>query len=92
MQDVELMNMRYALEYAVLALGAMEKSMTDESGNQHHMAICYMKDLRKHLEAINSIPRKVTFCFAHFDYGELQFFPVSFNCSVQRYQFANVTS
>ncbi|KAM7490346.1 hypothetical protein LguiA_033267 [Lonicera macranthoides] len=57
MQDVELMHMRYALESAVLALGVMGKSMTDE--RDHQMALYYLKDLRNHLEAINNFPRKI---------------------------------
>ncbi|KAA8525316.1 hypothetical protein F0562_007171 [Nyssa sinensis] len=59
MQDVEFMHMRYALEFTVLALGAMESSMSDETGSHHQMAFCYLKDLRKHLEAISNIPRKI---------------------------------
>ncbi|PSS01176.1 hypothetical protein CEY00_Acc22534, partial [Actinidia chinensis var. chinensis] len=59
MQDIELMHMRYALEFAVLALGAMEKSMIDETGSHHQMALCYLKDLRNHLEAISNVPRKI---------------------------------
>ncbi|XP_004303436.1 PREDICTED: uncharacterized protein LOC101291736 [Fragaria vesca subsp. vesca] len=56
MQDIELMHMRYALDSAVLALGMMEKSMTAES---HQVAFCYLKDLQNHLEAVNTIPRKI---------------------------------
>lgn len=59
MQDVELMHMRYALESTVLALGYMGRSMTDETDNHHLMAICYLKDLRNHLEAITNTPRKI---------------------------------
>lgn len=59
MQDIELMHMRYALEFAVLALGAMERSMIDETGSHHQVALSYLKDLRNHLEAVNNIPRKV---------------------------------
>lgn len=58
MQDVELMHMRYALESAVFALGAMGRSVTDVK-ESHQMALYYLKDLRNHLEAINNIPRKV---------------------------------
>lgn len=57
MQDVELMHMRYTLESAVLALGAMGRSKTDEAS--HQIALCYLKDLRNHLEAISNIPRKI---------------------------------
>ncbi|XP_050366910.1 uncharacterized protein LOC126785311 isoform X2 [Argentina anserina] len=56
MQDIELMHMRYALDSVVLALGVMEKSMTAES---HELAFCYLKDLQNHLEAVNTIPRKI---------------------------------
>ena len=58
-QDVELMHMRYALESAVLALGAMERCMTDERESHHQLALCHLKDLQNHLEAINNIARKV---------------------------------
>lgn len=51
--------MRYALEFTVLALGAMETFMIDETGSHHQFASCYLKDLRNHLEAVNNIPRKV---------------------------------
>ncbi|XAR70903.1 hypothetical protein NMG60_11027941 [Bertholletia excelsa] len=59
MQDVELMHMRYALEFAVLAMGAMERSMTDKTGSQQKIALCYLKDLRSHLDAISNISRKI---------------------------------
>ncbi|XP_010249786.1 PREDICTED: uncharacterized protein LOC104592245 [Nelumbo nucifera] len=59
MQDIELMHMRYVLESTVLALGAMEKSVTDESENNQRKALCYLKDLQNHLEAITNIPRKI---------------------------------
>ncbi|XP_042498960.1 uncharacterized protein LOC122077177 [Macadamia integrifolia] len=59
MQDIELMHMRYGLESAVLALGAMERSIANETENHHHMAFCYLKDLQSHLEAINNIARKI---------------------------------
>jgi hypothetical protein len=58
-QDVELMHMRYALESALLALGAMERCMTDERESHHQLALCHLKDLQTHLEAINNIARKV---------------------------------
>lgn len=59
MQDIELMHMRYALESIVIALGVMERSMTDERGSHYQAALCHLKDLRNHLEAITNIPRKV---------------------------------
>lgn len=59
MQDIELMHMRYALESAVLALRAMERST--DSGRESHPQepFCVLKDLQSHLEAITNIPRKV---------------------------------
>ena len=65
MQDVELMHMRYTLESTVLALGAMERSMSDESASHQHVALCQLKDLKNHLEAITNIPRKVIFGLHH---------------------------
>ncbi|GAV76003.1 hypothetical protein CFOL_v3_19478 [Cephalotus follicularis] len=59
MQDIEFMRMRYALESAVLALGAMERSMTVDMENYPQVAECHLKDLRNHLEAITNIPRKI---------------------------------
>lgn len=59
MQDIELMHMRYALESTVLALGAMEKSSHEQKEGHQLDAICHLKDLRNHLEAINDVPRKV---------------------------------
>lgn len=53
------MHMRYALESAVLALGAMERSLTYEKESLHQVAFCYLKDLQSHLEAMNNVPRKV---------------------------------
>lgn len=53
------MHMRYALESAVLALGSMERSVTDENDKLHQMAVWYLKDLQNHLESINNAPRKV---------------------------------
>ncbi|KAK3212905.1 hypothetical protein Dsin_017611 [Dipteronia sinensis] len=59
MQDVELMHMRYTLESTVLALGAMERSTSDENASHHQVALCQLKDLRNHMEAITNIPRKI---------------------------------
>lgn len=53
------MNMRYALQSAVLALGTMEKTMAGENQSPHQEAFCYLKDLKSHVEAISNIPRKV---------------------------------
>ena len=58
MQDIELMHMRYALESTVLALGAMERSMTGEK-ETHQVALCHLQDLKNHLVSIKNIPRKV---------------------------------
>lgn len=58
MKDVELMHMRYAMESAVLALRAMGNSKNNEV-KSYQMALCYLKDLRIHLEAVTNIPRKV---------------------------------
>lgn len=66
MQDIELMHMRYALESTVLALGAMESSMTGEKEAQQ-VALCHLQDLKNHLAAIKNIPRRVL-CYS------LQFF------------------
>lgn len=66
MQDIELMHMRYALESAVLGLGAIEVSLTDEKDGQGLMAFCHLKDLRIHLDAIANIPRKVFSLYLHF--------------------------
>ncbi|XP_055820668.1 uncharacterized protein LOC129889408 isoform X2 [Solanum dulcamara] len=58
MEDIELMHMRYALESAVLALGEMEKNMGEGVGNDQ-INLCYLKDLKNHLDAINNIFRKI---------------------------------
>ncbi|XP_047251765.1 uncharacterized protein LOC107839091 isoform X3 [Capsicum annuum] len=58
MEDIELMHMRYALESAVLALGAMEKNIGEGVGNDQ-INMCYLKDLKNHLDAINNIFRKI---------------------------------
>lgn len=58
MQDVELMHMRYALESAVVALGAMEKSTTDGTGDQQ-VAFCCLKELKNHFDAVTNTSRKV---------------------------------
>ena len=53
------MHMRYALESIVLALKAMERSMTCETESHHQEAFCFLRDLQSHLDAITNIPRKV---------------------------------
>ncbi|XVE97525.1 hypothetical protein REPUB_Repub03eG0027100 [Reevesia pubescens] len=58
MQDIELMHMRYALESTVLALGAMETSMTGEK-ETHKVSLYHLQDLKNHLAAIKNIPRKI---------------------------------
>ncbi|KAM7277130.1 hypothetical protein ACFE04_018996 [Oxalis oulophora] len=59
MQDIELMHMRYTLESAALALGAMEKSMVNDTEINQEAPFIHLKDLRKHLEAVKNIPRKI---------------------------------
>ena len=54
------MHMRYALESVVLALAAMERCTGDERESHHQLALCHLKDLQNHLEAINNIARKVS--------------------------------
>ncbi|KAL1224562.1 hypothetical protein V5N11_000893 [Cardamine amara subsp. amara] len=58
-QDIELMHMRYALEAIVLALGAMEEAVKDETDASHRVVFCHLKDLTNHLEAIKNVPRKI---------------------------------
>ena len=58
-QDIELMCMRYALESAILALKAMERSVAGERESHLQEPFCFLKDLQSHLEAITNIPRKV---------------------------------
>lgn len=53
------MHMRYALEAIVLALGAMDEVIKDETDANHHVVFYYLKDLTTHLEAIKNVPRKV---------------------------------
>ncbi|CAL9028715.1 unnamed protein product [Prunus brigantina] len=61
MQDIELMQMWYALDLAVLAVGVMERTMTGERKSFHQVAFDHLKDLHNHLEAVNDIPRKVVY-------------------------------
>ncbi|CAM8967510.1 unnamed protein product [Rhodiola kirilowii] len=58
MQDIELMHMRYALEAIVLALGSMQ-STTKDINNHFQIAIIHLKELGKHMEALENIPRKI---------------------------------
>ncbi|CAA0838536.1 Unknown protein [Striga hermonthica] len=58
MQDFELIRMRYALESAVLAFGAMEKNTNDGTGD-HQKALYHLKALKNHLDAIANTSRKV---------------------------------
>lgn len=53
------MHMRYALEAIVLALGAMEEAVKDETDARHRVVFYHLKDLTIHLEAIKNVPRKV---------------------------------
>lgn len=76
MQDIELMHLRYALESAVLALGAIDSNSLDERDHNWQEAFCYLNDLKNHLEAIANIPRKVLFflfmfsCYRRYPFGE----------------------
>ncbi|CAJ1973780.1 unnamed protein product [Sphenostylis stenocarpa] len=58
-QDIELMHMRYALESTVLALGVMERSMSDEVEIHQDVPLFHLKDLQNHMNAINNLPRKI---------------------------------
>lgn len=60
-QDIELMHMRYALEAIVLALGALEEAMKDETDASHRVVFYHLKELTNHLEAIKNAPRKVKY-------------------------------
>lgn len=62
-EDIELMHMRYALEAIVLALGAMEEAMKDETDASHRVVFYHLKDLTNHLEAIKNVPRKVVYIY-----------------------------
>ncbi|VFQ79855.1 unnamed protein product [Cuscuta campestris] len=57
-QDIELMHMRYAMESAVLALVAMEKNI-HVGDVKEGTDMCHLRDVKSHLDAINSIPRKI---------------------------------
>ncbi|KNA04878.1 hypothetical protein SOVF_195620 isoform A [Spinacia oleracea] len=59
MHDVELIHMRYALDYAVMALGAMEKSISDDQICYPQLSLSFLKELRHHLDAVNSVARKI---------------------------------
>lgn len=61
MHDVELIHMRYALDYAVMAMGAMEKSISDDQICYPQLSLKFLRELRHHLEAVNSVARKVIF-------------------------------
>ncbi|XP_027357115.1 uncharacterized protein LOC113866403 isoform X3 [Abrus precatorius] len=58
-QDIELMHMRYALESAVISLGSMERSMSDEVETHQDVPLFQLKDLQNHLDAISNLPRKI---------------------------------
>ncbi|KMT16908.1 hypothetical protein BVRB_2g043800 [Beta vulgaris subsp. vulgaris] len=59
MHDVELIHMRYALDYAVMAMGAMEKSVSDDQICYPQLSLKFLRELRHHLEAVNSVARKI---------------------------------
>lgn len=79
MHDVELIHMRYALDYAVMALGAMEKSISDDQICYPQLSLSFLKELRHHLDAVNSVARKViclcfiSHCRGPFYHGNLLF-------------------
>jgi len=56
--------MRYALESTVLALGAMERSMSGEIEIHQDVPVFHLKDLQNHLDAISNLPRKVSPIFS----------------------------
>lgn len=59
-QDVDLLHVHYGIQAAVLALGAMERSMSDDEAEKNkQVASWFLKDLQEHLEAIGSPPRKL---------------------------------
>ncbi|VVB09017.1 unnamed protein product [Arabis nemorensis] len=58
-QDIELMHMRYALEAIVLALGAMEEAVKNETDASHRVVFYHLRDLTTHLDAIKNVPRKI---------------------------------
>lgn len=62
-EDIELMYMRYALEAIVLALGALEEAMKDNTDASHQVVFYHLKDLTNHLEAIKNVPRKVLYIY-----------------------------
>ncbi|KAL5144990.1 LINE-1 retrotransposable element ORF2 protein [Glycine soja] len=53
------MHMRYALESTVLALGAMERSVSGEVETHQDLPLFHLKDLQNHLDAISNLPRKI---------------------------------
>lgn len=80
-QDIELMHMRYALEAIVLALGAMDEVIKDETDASHHVVFYYLKDLTTHLEAIKNVPRKVIYLYPSLHLQEVR--PLSLNFVVK---------
>lgn len=52
--------MRFGLESTVHALRAMEKCTGDESDKEYFVAVLHLKDLKNHLEAVSTVPRKVS--------------------------------
>ncbi|XP_057524069.1 uncharacterized protein LOC130803870 isoform X3 [Amaranthus tricolor] len=57
--DLELIHMRYGLDYAVMALGAMEKSICDDQICYPQLSLSLMKEMRHHLETVSSVARKI---------------------------------
>lgn len=62
LQDLELLQMHYGIQAAVLAWGAMEGSVLD-SGNKKLavVATILLEELRNHLQSISNIPRRLLF-------------------------------
>ncbi|CAA6666265.1 unnamed protein product [Spirodela intermedia] len=58
LQDIELMHMRYGFESTVRALGTMEKCTGDKS-DEYYVAVLHLKDLKHHLQAVSTVPRKI---------------------------------
>lgn len=58
-QDIELMHMRFALEFTVFAIGAMELCPGDKNDYQFATAVLFLREMQNHLEAISNVSRKV---------------------------------
>nr|CAD1824207.1 unnamed protein product [Ananas comosus var. bracteatus] len=58
-QDIELMHMRFALEFTVFAIGAMELCPGDKNDYQFATAVFFLREMQNHLEAISNVSRKI---------------------------------